>query len=113
MARAALGTETRVIWRALPDVRTAVRGLKAAGVPCFALETVPSAPDVAEFAWPFPCALLLGNERFGLEPDVMQLCDGTVRIPLYGTKNSLNVAASFAIAAHCIRKKYRQTEPEG
>ena len=106
VAKAALGAERLVAWRYAEDVRAALRELKAAGTPCFALETVADAPDSAAFAWPFPCALVLGNERFGLDPEVVSACDGAVRIPLFGRKNSLNVVTAFAVAAHEVRRRF-------
>lgn len=108
VAKAALGTERLVAWRYAEDVRAAIAGIKAAGVPCFALETVAGAPDLAAVAWPFPCALVLGNERFGLDPEVVAACDGAVRIPLYGSKNSLNVVTAFAVAACEVRRQFER-----
>ena len=105
-ARAALGAERLVPWRHAGDVREAVAGLRASGVPCVALETVEGAPAVDAFDWTFPCALVLGNERFGLDPDVVAACDGAARIPLYGRKNSLNVVSAFAVAVSAIRRKW-------
>ncbi|MEI7898925.1 MAG: RNA methyltransferase [bacterium] len=107
-ARAALGAEKLVPWRQVEDIREALAGLKAAGTRCLALETVAGAPDLAEFTWPFPCALVLGNERFGLDTEVLAACDGLVRIPLYGRKNSLNVVSAFAVAAHEIRRQFER-----
>lgn len=104
VARAALGTERRVPWEYTEDIREAVSTLQTAGTPCVALETVPDAPSPDGFDWPFPCALLLGNERFGLPADVVSRCAGVVRIPLAGVKNSLNVGSAFAIAANAIRR---------
>ena len=105
-ARAALGAERLVPWRHAEDIRETVAELRADGVPCIALETVAGAPTVDAFDWTFPCALILGNERFGLDPDVVRACDGAVRIPLFGCKNSLNVVAAFAIAVSAIRGKW-------
>jgi tRNA G18 (ribose-2'-O)-methylase SpoU len=107
VAKAALGAERLVGWRYVEKVRDALAALKAAGTPCFALETVARASEVAEFPWAFPCALVLGNERFGLDPEVVSLCDGTVRIPLFGRKNSLNVVTAFAVAAYEVRARYQ------
>ncbi len=109
-ARAALGTERLVPWRVAEDIREAIAGLRASGVRCFALETVEGAPDLAAFAWPFPCALVLGNERFGLGADVIGCCDGVVRIPLFGRKNSLNVVTAFAVAAQVIRARFDNSQ---
>jgi tRNA G18 (ribose-2'-O)-methylase SpoU len=54
----------------------------------------------------FPCALLLGNERFGLDPSVVALADAGARIPTYGAKASLNVVAALAIALHELRRSF-------
>lgn len=110
-ARAALGAERLVPWRHAGDVREAIAGLRAAGMPCIALETVDGAPTVEAFDWMFPCALVLGNERFGLDPDVVRICDGAVRIPLFGCKNSLNVVAAFAVAVSTIRRRWTIKNP--
>lgn len=109
-ARAALGAEKLVPWRHVENLREALDGLKAAGMLCLALETVAGASDIATFAWPFPCALVLGNERFGLDAEVIAACDGVVRIPLYGRKNSLNVVTAFAVAAYEIRRRFEKRE---
>jgi len=37
--------------------------------------------------------VILGNEVTGIDPDVLQNLDSIVEIPMFGTKNSLNVAA--------------------
>jgi tRNA G18 (ribose-2'-O)-methylase SpoU len=103
-ARAALGTERLVPWRHAGDIREAVAELREAGTPCIALETVAGAPAVDAFDWPFPCALAVGNERFGLDPDVVRACDGVVRIPLAGRKNSLNVVSALAVALFAVTR---------
>jgi len=102
--KAALGTNERLAWSHEEDILTAIKQLKASGVTCYALETVAHAPTVAETPWKFPAALILGNERFGLNPEVIAACDAVVRIPLFGLKNSLNVVSAFAITAYEIRK---------
>lgn len=106
VARAALGADALVPWRHVERTLDALAALRAQGVRCFALETVEGAPDIAEAEWTFPCALVLGNERFGLDPEVLHACDGIVRIPLFGRKNSLNVVNAFAVAAHVIRARF-------
>jgi tRNA G18 (ribose-2'-O)-methylase SpoU len=102
--KAALGTDQRICWSYEDDILSAIKQLKTSGVTCTALETVANAPSVAETPWTFPAALVLGNERFGLNPEVISACDGVVRIPLFGLKNSLNVVSAFTIAAYEIRK---------
>jgi RNA methyltransferase, TrmH family len=44
-----------------------------------------------------PTALLLGNEAWGLTSDVRDLADGSVRVPIRGRAESLNLAAAAAL----------------
>ena len=67
--------------------------------PWIALETIDSAIPWKEFSYPDSGTLLLGNEERGISEDLLKRCDATVTIPLFGKKNSLNVANAFAILA--------------
>ncbi len=52
--------------------------------------------------------LIFGNEITGVSPEVISESDICVDIPMYGKKNSLNVATSVGIVLYHI--KYLQTE---
>lgn len=43
--------------------------------------------------------LVLGNELAGIDPQVRQICDEMVCIPMLGKKSSFNVTIAFGIAA--------------
>jgi len=104
--KAALGADKLVAWRYAEDIRGVIRELRQAGTLCLALETVAGAPELAVCDWRFPCALVLGNERFGVDPEVVSMCDSAVRIRMYGRKNSLNVVTAFALAAREARARF-------
>ncbi len=106
VAAAAMGAERLVPWRAFERVADAVAALHAAGATVVALETTRTAVALGEHLWRFPCGLLLGNERFGLDPQTLQQADATVRIPLHGRKNSLNVVSACALAAYAARQAW-------
>lgn len=106
VARAALGAERLVPWRAFDRVQDAIAAVRAEGRRLYALETVEGAEDPADCTWNFPAALLLGNERFGLDPETVAQADAVIAIEGRGVKNSLNVVSAFAIAAHGIRRRY-------
>lgn len=108
VAKSAMGMEKIVPWRPATDLLQEIHHLQAEGWHCYALETVSTADDLEEARLSFPCALVLGNERFGLSAEVVQTCDGAVRIPLHGVKNSLNVGCAFAIAAQTLRRKFQE-----
>jgi tRNA G18 (ribose-2'-O)-methylase SpoU len=42
-------------------------------------------------------AVVLGNEVKGVHQEVVDMCDGCLEIPQYGTKHSLNVSVTAGI----------------
>ena len=77
-----------------------------------ALETVKDQPNIYEFRFPSKmegCVLLLGNERHGIEVDLLKRCDAIVRIPCYGVKNSLNVGVAFGICGYEVVRQWKFT----
>lgn len=71
--------------------------------PWIALETATPSTLLSSFSFPSTFTLILGNEEFGIPKEILLKCDVILEIPLYGNKNSLNVASAFAIAAAAIR----------
>lgn len=65
-----------------------------------ALETVAGAKSLYDFELDKPTAFIVGNERFGLESEILKQCDGIANIPTFGVKNSLNVAMALSIASY-------------
>ena len=104
VVKTALGADETTPWERANDVREAIDRLRAEGRRIYALETADGARDISTFTPEFPCALLLGNERFGLDPDVVAMADEVLEIRSHGRKNSLNVVSAFAVAAAFFRK---------
>lgn len=76
--------------------------------PLIALETDPLAPSIFEFEFPPSFTLMVGNEEYGLSEESLREKDFIISIPLFGFKNSLNVAAAYAIAAGIISASLRR-----
>lgn len=103
--KAALGAEAFMDWEWQAHSLNLVQDLKAKGYPVIALETVADAPTIYEKKWQQPSVLLMGNERHGLPSKLLTEVDEVCRIPVYGYKNSLNIATAFAItAAEIVRQ---------
>ncbi len=49
--------------------------------------------------------LVLGNEVTGISKNLMNYATAAVEIPMYGTKESLNVAVAFGIAIFALKAK--------
>lgn len=79
--------------------------------PLIALETIPQAIPYTQFDFPESGTLLLGNEEYGLSRASLEAADHYISIPLFGNKNSLNVANAYAIVASHITTHMRQTTP--
>lgn len=100
--KTALGAEESVEWTFFKDTTEAVRVLHEKGYKVFAVEqcegsTVLPDDDFFDFSTAKGFAVVLGNEVHGVAQDVIDLCDGCLEIPQFGTKHSLNVSVTAGI----------------
>lgn len=97
--KTALGAENSVDWKYAEDSVDAVNKLKADGYLVYAIEQVQSSVmlDVLTLDTSKKYAVVLGNEVKGVQQEVVDVCDGTIEIPQYGTKHSLNVSITAGI----------------
>ncbi|MCT9934293.1 RNA methyltransferase [Planotetraspora sp. A-T 1434] len=56
-----------------------------------------------------PTAWLFGNEAWGLPPELLELADEVVRVPIYGRAESLNLATAAAVCLYASARVQRQT----
>ncbi|GAB4532643.1 MAG: hypothetical protein Fur0018_21400 [Anaerolineales bacterium] len=103
--KTALGAEHTIGWRYHLNGLYAARALLEEGYRLWALETTVGAEslfDLLPVNTPERLALVLGNERTGIDPDILALCDRHLYLPMLGIKESLNVAVAFGIAAYAL-----------
>ena len=96
----ALGAEDSVEWRYFTDTMDAVADLKSRGYTVCALEQVNGSVPLDGFC-PEPSgryAVIAGHEVNGVAQEVVDAADLCLEIPQEGTKHSLNVAVSTALA---------------
>jgi tRNA G18 (ribose-2'-O)-methylase SpoU len=99
ISKTALGAEEAVAWSYRADPLEALERLRGEGYRTVALETSPEAIPLGEMHWPDRACLVVGNEVAGVGPSLLEVCELQLRIPMYGVKNSFNVAVAFGIAA--------------
>lgn len=58
-----------------------------------------------------PVAWIFGNEAHGLPDSVLEAADHTVRVPIYGRAESLNLAAAAAICLYASARANRFSAP--
>lgn len=87
--------------------------MRAAGYALIGLEQTARSRPLPGFAFPPRTALVLGHERHGIPPPVLDTLDACVEIPQVGLVRSLNVHVSGAVALYeCVRGR-RATEAGG
>jgi RNA methyltransferase, TrmH family len=86
------------------DVEQSVRAFRQSGATVYAASAEGDA-DLYELDLAGPTAFLFGNEAWGLPSDVATLADRTVRVPIAGRAESLNLAAAASI---CLFEAARQ-----
>jgi tRNA G18 (ribose-2'-O)-methylase SpoU len=109
IARTSLGAGRSVPWTHHADAADAIALVRQAGGLVVALEVTPSARSYLEVDYRFPLGLVLGHEVHGVSPSVLAQVDEIVTIPMWGVKNSINVATSFGILIYELRRRYPPT----
>jgi tRNA G18 (ribose-2'-O)-methylase SpoU len=102
--RVSMGTVLQVPWARVPDWASTRRLLTASGFHVVALALEPGAASLRDFADAAPerVALVLGAEGEGLTEEALAAADTIVQIPMAHGIDSLNVAATAAVAMYAL-----------
>ena len=98
--KTALGAEESVDWRHCATTLDALAALRARGYTLCCLEQVVDSVELQAYRVDPAAryAIVVGNEVDGVDPAVVDACDMCLEIPQMGTKHSLNVSVSAAVA---------------
>lgn len=64
--------------------------------------------NVADIDFTEPCAVVLGSEEKGIYPALMKICDESIKIPMKGDFESLNVSVATGIILYEAMKQRMQ-----
>ena len=97
--KTALGATETVDWQYFATTVRAVESLKSDGFSVYAVEQTEGSIPLQEFELPDAgqLAVVFGNEVSGVSEDALGLCDGSVEIPQWGMKHSLNISIAAGI----------------
>lgn len=97
--KTALGAEDSVNWEHSPSAVQTVMNLHAAGCVVYAVEQCEGSEPLQSLKTEPEggYAVVFGNEVKGVHQEVVDLCDGCIEIPQFGTKHSLNVSVAAGI----------------
>lgn len=106
--KTALGGEDSVEWRYFKDTEDAVRELHERGCFVWSVEQVEGSTKLQDLKVDneTACAVILGNEVKGVQQSVVDMSDGCLEIPQFGTKHSLNVSTTAGIVIWEFAKQY-------
>ena len=108
--KTALDAEKSVSWSYFEQTEDSLAELKNNGYRILAIEQVENSVSLPDF---YPekdekIALVFGNEVKGVQQKIIDLCDGAIEIPQFGTKHSFNVSVSAGIVLWDIFSKIRK-----
>ena len=106
--KTALGAEDSVDWRYFADTHEAVRELQNRGYRVMAIEQCQGSTMLNEFEpdQNVGYGVVMGNEVKGVQQTVVDMCDGCLEIPQYGTKHSLNVSVTTGLVIWELFRKF-------
>lgn len=68
--------------------------------PLVALEVTKNSTPIHKYRANTPIALVLGNEAHGVSDTILQQCQQSIHLPMYGVNTSMNVAMAGGIAVY-------------
>jgi len=107
--KTALGAEFTVDWQYFKDTKEAVRSLQKQGYIVYSVEQAEGSIMLQDLELDKnqKYAIVMGHEVKGVQQEVVDMSDGCIEIPQYGTKHSLNVSVTTGIVIWDLFKKLR------
>lgn len=105
--KTALGAEHLIAW-SHASIHETIGTLKDDGFTIIALEQTRNSIPLADYQPPQKVALVLGREVEGIAPEILDMTDTTVEIPMNGKKESFNVSIAAAICLYALKNPCNQ-----
>jgi 23S rRNA (guanosine2251-2'-O)-methyltransferase len=108
LAKSALGADKIVSCRHFDTTLQAIQTLRMEGYKLIGVETTQRSVCYTDAHYPQEgTALILGNEVTGVDTEVLPLLDEIVEIPMFGNKNSLNIAACAPVVLYEVLRQWK------
>ena len=97
--KTALGAEDSMKWRYFEEALSAIKELKAEGYTVYSIEQTENSISLETLVLDKnkKYAVIFGHEVHGVQQEVIDISNGSIEIPQYGTKHSLNVSVTAGI----------------
>jgi len=103
--KAAVGTDKWVPWEKTESTLETVKKLKEKGIQIIVVEQSDKSISYQNLNPHFPCAIVVGNESFGMDKEILKEADIIVELPMYGVNKSFNVWGSAAVIGYKVLEK--------
>ena len=107
--RVSMGTEKWIENKYYSFTKQALLKYRKLGYKIYAVETIKNAISLSKLNDFQKPAFIFGNEEFGITDDTLALADEIIEIPVFGKKNSINVANAFAIVMYHVINSMQPT----
>ena len=97
LTKASLGAERTVSWEKKKDAGALIERLAREGMYVVCVEQGSGSHDYRTLTSSYPVAFVFGNEVRGLSPQLQKRCSAIAHVPMYGRKESLNVAVCAGV----------------
>jgi tRNA G18 (ribose-2'-O)-methylase SpoU len=107
--KTAIGAEQSVEWKYFEETTSAIESYRKNNYEIWSIEQTEGSVMLQEFNMKGEnkIALVFGNEVDGVSDEVLALSDGSIEIPQFGTKHSLNISVSLGIVVWELFKKFK------
>ena len=107
MKKTSRATEQYIDFKTNLDVNEVVKNLKLSNYFIIALEITDHSNSLCELKLDEhkPIALIIGNENFGISQEILNQCDASVHINMFGNNSSMNVVQATSISLYEITKQ--------
>lgn len=102
ITKTAIGAEKTVDWEYVLEIKQLINKLISEGFTIAALEQTDDAVDISTFVAPMKLAIVVGNEVYGVNKELIDLIKTHLFIPMKGSKESYNVAVATALAMYVL-----------
>lgn len=107
--KTALGAEDTVAWKYFQHTEEAIEYLRGEGYTILAVEQCQGSTMLQDFVPDASrkYAVVMGNEVKGVQQHIVDMSDGCLEIPQFGTKHSMNVSVTAGmIIWHFMQQSY-------
>jgi 23S rRNA (guanosine2251-2'-O)-methyltransferase len=107
--KTAIGATASMEWSYFDQTTDAIQQLKKDGWSVWVVEQTTSSTALQDFQWESreKIALVFGNEVKGVSNEILPMVEGSIEVPQFGTKHSLNISVCVGVVVWELFRKWK------